>query len=82
MLKADVPRGRLALGSLLDEKRLRVHPDGRIEGLATLITNELAAPGNTQGRRDSVVAGACYARNSPLPVPLRLQVEGRVSLAV
>jgi hypothetical protein len=32
MLEADVPRGRLALGSLLDEKRLRVHPDGRIEG--------------------------------------------------
>ena len=60
MLKADVSRGRLALGSLLDEKRLRVYPGGRIEGLATLRANEIAAPGKSQERRVSVVAGAGF----------------------
>jgi len=35
-LKADVARGRLALGGLLGNQRLRVYKDGRIEGSATL----------------------------------------------
>ncbi len=60
MLKEDVPRGRLALGSLLGEKRLRVYPGGRIEGMATLRANELAAPSGSSGRRVSVVAGAGF----------------------
>jgi hypothetical protein len=37
------------------------------------------APGTAWISRASVVAGACYARDSTLPVPLLLPVEGRVS---
>ena len=71
--------GRLALGAVLDGKRLRVYADGRIEGSATLAPETLAAPRRPQGRRDSVVAGAGYARVCALPVPLRLQVHGRIA---
>ena len=62
MLKADLGRGRLALGSLLGETRLRVYPGGRIEGMATLRDNELAAPRDSSKRRVSVVAGARFDR--------------------
>jgi hypothetical protein len=40
-LRADVPRGRLALGTLLDGKRLRIYAHGRIEGVATLTSETL-----------------------------------------
>jgi len=44
MIRSDVALGRLALGGLLAESRLRVYADGRIEGLATLSPETLAAP--------------------------------------
>ena len=56
-IKADVPLGRLALGGLLGEDRLRVYQDGRIEGAAILSPEMLAAPRRTSEPRDSVVAG-------------------------
>ncbi len=49
--------GRLALGGLFGDKRLRVYPDGRIEGTATLSPEMLHAPKRTPERADSVVAG-------------------------
>ncbi len=57
-LKADVAMGRLALGGLLGDQRLRVYRDGRIEGVATLRPEMLWAPKRTPGPTDSVVAGA------------------------
>lgn len=43
-LRADVGLSRLALGSFLGDQRIRVYRDGRIEGLATLAPEALAAP--------------------------------------
>jgi len=56
-LKADIGMGRLALGGLLGDQRLRVYRDGRIEGVLTLRPEMLHAPKRTLGRADSVVAG-------------------------
>ena len=60
-LLADVAQGRLALGALLGDRRLRVCEDGRIEGVAVLEPEMLAAPRRTPEPRVSVVAGGCYA---------------------
>jgi hypothetical protein len=57
-LLADVAQGGLALGVLLGDRRLRVCEDGRIEGVAVLEPEMLAAPRRTPEPRDSVVAGA------------------------
>ena len=56
-LRADVPRGRMALGALLGETRLRVYADGRIEGVATLAPETLAPPKRTPRALDRDVAG-------------------------
>ncbi len=48
-IRADVALGRLALGGLLGENRVRVYADGRIEGLATLSPELLAAPERAPG---------------------------------
>ena len=61
-LLADVAQGRLALGALLGDRRLRVCEDGRIEGVAVLEPEMLAAPRRTPEPRDSVVAGARFNR--------------------
>ena len=60
-LKADVGLGRMALGSLLGDSRLRVHADGRIDGLATPDPETVAAPRRASEPRPSVVAGGRYA---------------------
>jgi hypothetical protein len=45
MLRADLAAGRLTLGALFGSQRLRVHSDGRIEGVATIPPDEkLPAP--------------------------------------
>jgi hypothetical protein len=77
-LKADIVGGRLASGGLLGNERLRAYQDGRIEGTALLEPEDTTAPRRTSGPAVSVVAEARYARDSTLPVPLRLPVEGRV----
>ena len=56
-LLADVAQGRLALGALLGDRRLRVYEDGRIEGVAVLEPDMLAAPKRTSEPRVRVVAG-------------------------
>src|SRR5262245_32146542 len=48
-LRADVKLARLALGALLAEERLRIYRDGRIEGLAVLAPETLAAPKRRPG---------------------------------
>jgi len=48
-LRADVALSRLALGALLGDGRIRVYRDGRIEGLATLGPDTLAAPRGRPG---------------------------------
>jgi hypothetical protein len=69
-LKADVGLGRMALGSLLGESRLRVYADGRIEGLATLEPETIAAPRRTPEPRQSVVAGGRFATDETGRVPV------------
>ena len=54
-LQGDATQGRLVLGALLGDRRLRVYADGRFEGSATLSPELLAAPRQSRGRRDSVV---------------------------
>jgi len=57
-LKADLPRGRMALGALLGDRRIRVYRDGRLEGLATLEPEtELPAERVSSRPGASVVAG-------------------------
>jgi hypothetical protein len=74
-IRSDVALGRLALGGLLGENRVRVYGDGRIEGLATLSSETLAAPrvdpgaarlGGSGGAIPVIEAGA-----EGLRVPLR-----------
>ena len=48
-LKADVPLGRLPLGGLFGEKRLRVYRDGRIDGFAMLGPEMPRAPKRSPG---------------------------------
>jgi site-specific DNA recombinase len=59
-LLADVAQGRMALGALLGDRRLRVYEDGRIEGVAVLEPEMLAAPKRTSEPRVSVVAGGGF----------------------
>jgi hypothetical protein len=77
-LKAGVTRGRLALGGLLGNPRLRVYRNARIEGAATLSPEMFAAPRRTSEPRVRVVAGERYAPDS-LPIPLMLPVLGQVN---
>jgi hypothetical protein len=65
-IRPDVARGRLALGALLGERRIRVYRDGQIEGALALEPEmKLPAPRRSQEPADSVVAGGRYARDSP-----------------
>ncbi|MBW2668070.1 MAG: hypothetical protein JRE13_17405 [Deltaproteobacteria bacterium] len=59
-LTAGIVGGRLALGGLLGNERLRVYQDGRIEGMALLEPEDTAAPRRTSGPGVSVVAGAGF----------------------
>jgi len=59
-LKADVALGRLALGGLLSDQRLRVYRDGRIEGAVFLSPETLQAPGRNLEPAGRDVAGARY----------------------
>jgi hypothetical protein len=63
--KADVALGRLALGGLLGDRRLRVYRDGRIEGSATLAPEQLRAPRRTPEPSDRVVAGGATPGSAP-----------------
>ncbi|MCH7643345.1 MAG: hypothetical protein IH974_00795 [Myxococcales bacterium] len=60
-LKADIVLGRLALGGLLGDERLRVYRDGRIEGALMLRPEMLRVPKRTPGPTDCVVAGEGFA---------------------
>ncbi len=59
-LKADIALGRLALGGLSGDQRLRVYRDGRIEGALMLRPEMLWVPKQTTGPTDCVVAGERY----------------------
>ena len=48
-LRADAALSRLALRTLLGDRRIRVYRDGRIEGLATLAPETLTAPRRSPG---------------------------------
>ena len=79
-IMADVPLGRLALGGLLGEDRLRIYADGRIEGTATLAPEALHPPKRrASGGADRDVAGGCYDRVC-VPVPIILRVSGSTAL--
>jgi len=79
-IMADVPLGRLALGGLIGDDRLRIYADGRIEGAVTLAPEALHPPKRAaSGGADRVVAGGRYARVC-LPVPIILPVRGSAAL--
>jgi Resolvase, N terminal domain len=65
--RSDVALGRLALGGLLGENWVRVYADGRIEGLATLSPETLAAPRVAPGAARLGGSGGriCTARTAP-----------------
>ena len=75
-LLVAVAQGRMALGALLGNRRLRVYEDGRIEGVAVLEPEMLAAPKRTSEPRVSVVAGEGFAPGCGLPIRLALPVAG------
>jgi hypothetical protein len=77
-LQADLPQGRLTLGALLGDRRIRVYRDGRIDGEALLAPETIPAAKRTSRPGVSVVAGGRYARVS-LPGPLALPVSGRAA---
>jgi hypothetical protein len=60
-LRADPKLGRLALGALLGERRIRVYRDGRIEGALALEPEmTLPAPRRSQEPAARVVAGGRF----------------------
>ena len=69
-LLADVAQGRMALGALLGDRRLRAYEDGRIERVAVLEPEMLAAPKRTSEPRVSVVAGARFGLDETLVAEL------------
>ena len=79
-LKADVPLGRLALGGLRGEHRLRVYRDGRIEGLAELGAEKPRAPRRSLGALGLGGSGGALRPSLHAPVPLTLLVAGQVDL--
>ncbi len=65
----------MALGALLDGKRLRIYSDGRIEGVATLAPEKLRPPKRKAPEgADSVVAGARFVPSESA----MLRLEGRL----
>jgi len=69
-LKADPTLGRMALGSLLGDSRLRVYADGRIEGLATL------DPRNSRGPEVSLRAATVGGSGGALrPCPVEVSLD-------
>jgi len=49
-LRADVAKGRLALGALFAAQRLRGHRENRIEGFPSLANDMFAEPETPRGR--------------------------------
>ena len=80
--RSDVALGRLAIGGLLGENRVRVYADARIEGLATLIPQmQLAAPEKAPGAARLVGSGGPLRPGLPaaLPCTLLLPAAGQVA---
>lgn len=48
-LRSEVASGRLALGALLGDRRIRIYRDGRIEGAAEVAIDALPAPSRALG---------------------------------
>jgi DNA invertase Pin-like site-specific DNA recombinase len=71
-LQGDLARGRLTLGALLGDRRLRVYSDGRVEGNALLEAESIPALRRTPGPGVSVVAGGRFGRSEPLGGPAEL----------
>jgi hypothetical protein len=72
MMRSDVALGRLALGGLLGENRVRIYPDGRIEGLATLSPETLAAPEVSPGAARPCGSGGPLHARSVVDLPVRI----------
>ncbi len=75
-LTADVGLGRLSLGALLGEDRLRVYRDGRIEGTATLRPEMLWPPKANPGGHRLGRSGGTLRTETCVRIPtLRLPVS-------
>ena len=80
MPRADVAHGRLALGALLGDRRIRIYNDGRIEG-AVAVADEKAAGSETlsgalAARSPSGSGGALRPR---LQIRIELPVQGQAA---
>jgi hypothetical protein len=75
-IRADVSLGRLALGGLLGENRVRVYADGRIEGLAKLSPETLAAPRVAPGAASLGGSGGALRPGLPLPGSVAASGQG------
>ncbi|TMA35228.1 MAG: hypothetical protein E6J87_04455 [Deltaproteobacteria bacterium] len=80
MPRADVAHGRLALGALLGDRRIRIYNDGRIEG-AVAVADEKAAGSETlsgalAARSPSGGGGALRPR---LQIRIELPVQGQAA---
>jgi hypothetical protein len=71
-LRADVALSRLALGTLLGDRRIRVYQDGRIEGLATLAPETPAAPRRSPGAASLGGSGGPLHAGSVVEMPVRI----------
>ena len=79
-LRSDVAHGRLVLGSLFGEHRLRVHRDGRIEGFARLTPDTFALPRTpAQGRRGRDPGESRPRLILPIPIYFRSRCRRRVA---
>jgi hypothetical protein len=75
-----VASGRLVLGALLGERRIRIYRDRRIEG-AVEVAGELRAPAASESQLPAaqVVAGARYAPVDPIWFGDEIEVPFRVA---
>lgn len=70
-LRADLAAGRLTLGALFGQERLRVHRDGRIEGVATIQPDEKLPASPRSARAGSCVgSGGALRPRVTIPLPM------------
>ena len=79
-LRADLAAGRLVLGALLGERRLRVYRDGRIEGAVAVDAGKLRAP--TLPMRQKPAASVVAGDRNDIEYPSQFGDEVEVALPI
>lgn len=83
-LRADVAHGRLALGALLADRRIKIYRDGRIEGAIEVAAETRRAPkrADASGARRLGGSGGPLRADLPrarLPIPIPVPVAARAA---